>query len=232
MKPLHLQLKSSILPPARTCRKVPLLQGYGTGRGADPMVPRNPQRVAALCDKIGCLAPLVERHRAAFDSERRLPQPVFDALADSGLFRLWVPKALGGPELSPLDFMEVVEAASALDGSIGWIVGNGAGMSRVAGYLPQDVARGWFADPRAFIASATGAIGSAVPVQAGYRVTGRWPFGSGIHYATRLMGLCAITADVGHSNPTMIGCYFSPANATIVDTWHVSGLRGTGSCDF
>jgi hypothetical protein len=44
---------------------------------------------------------------------------------------------MGGPELSPAEFMQVVEAASAMDGSIGWIVANGGGMSRVAGYLPD-----------------------------------------------------------------------------------------------
>ncbi len=57
------------------------------------------------------------------------------------------PEALGGPELSPDDFMTVVEAASALDGSVGWLVGNGAGMSRIGGYLPEPVAREFFSDP-------------------------------------------------------------------------------------
>ena len=73
-------------------------------------------------------------------SERRLPDAVFNALADAGLFRLWLPEALGGPELSPAEFMTVVEAASALDGSVGWLVGNGGGMSRIGGYLPEPAA--------------------------------------------------------------------------------------------
>ena len=57
--------------------------------------------------------------------------------------------------------MTVVEAASALDGSVGWLVGNGGGMSRIGGYLPEPVAREFFSDPRGFITSATGAVGSA-----------------------------------------------------------------------
>jgi hypothetical protein len=69
--------------------------------------------------------------------DRKLPDVVFRALAEAGLFRLWLPSAMGGPELSPAEFMQVVEAASAMDGSIGWIVANGGGMSRVAGYLPD-----------------------------------------------------------------------------------------------
>ena len=82
------------------------------------------------------------------------------------MFRLWLPSAMGGPELSPVEFMQVVEAASAKDGSIGWIVANGGGMSRVAGYLPESVAREWFADPYGFIVSATGAVGWLNPLRA------------------------------------------------------------------
>jgi alkylation response protein AidB-like acyl-CoA dehydrogenase len=188
-------------------------------------------RTAGYLDAIERLAPLVAEHRAAFDQDRRLPDVMFRALADAGLFRLWLPAALGGPELSPVEFMSVVEAASALDGSIGWIVANGGGMSRVAGYLPEPVARAWFADPEVFIVSATGAIGSAQPVPGGYRVSGRWPFGSGSSHATRFMGLAAVT-DVNGAVSAPICCYFSREQVVIHDTWHVSGLRGTASNDF
>src|SRR5262249_61453615 len=117
------------------------------------------------------------------------PGEVFQALADAGLFRLWLPSSLGGPELSPLEFMRIVEAAAALDGSVGWLVGNGAGMSRVGGYLATSVARDWFSNPRTFIASATGAVGSATAVDGGYRVRGRWPFWRGAPHATHSLGL-------------------------------------------
>ncbi len=99
-------------------------------------------RTAGYLDAIEKLTLLVEEHRASFDRDRRLPDEVFKALAEAGLFRLWLPAAMGGPELSPIEFMQVVEAASALDGSIGWLVANGGGMSRVAGYLPKSIARG------------------------------------------------------------------------------------------
>jgi alkylation response protein AidB-like acyl-CoA dehydrogenase len=189
-----------------------------------------PSRTAGYLDAIERLAPMVEENRASFDHDRRIPDVVFRAFAEAGLFRLWLPSALGGPELSPAEFMQVVEAASAKDGSIGWIVANGAGMSRIAGYLPELIAREWFADPYAFIASATGAIGSAEPVAGGYRVSGRWPFGSGANHATRFMGLAAVRE--GGNNGSPICCYFAREHVKIYDTWHVSGLRGTGSSDF
>ena len=177
------------------------------------------------------LAPLIVEHRATFDRERRLPDVVFNALADAGLFRLWLPRALGGPELSPLDFMRVVEAASAMDGSVGWLVGNGGGMSRVGGYLPETVGRDWFASPRTFVVSATGAVGSAGVVDGGYRVKGRWPFGSGAPHATHFMGLATVGGNLAPDQPRLC-FYFDRAQVTVHDTWHVSGLRGTGSSDF
>ena len=65
------------------------------------------------------LAPLIAEHRQSFDRDRCLPEPVYAALAEAGLFRLWLPQSLGGPQLSPLEFMEIVEEAAALDGSVG-----------------------------------------------------------------------------------------------------------------
>ncbi|WP_454626561.1 acyl-CoA dehydrogenase family protein [Bradyrhizobium cenepequi] len=185
--------------------------------------------VARYLDSIAGLAPLVAELRAQFDRDRRLPPAMFEALASAGLFRLWLPKALGGPELSPLEFMVAVEEVAALDGSLGWIVGNGAGMSRAGGYVPEPAARRWFSDQGAFIASATGAIGEALPADGGFRVSGRWPFASGAHGATLFMGLAADKTD-GESR--LLCCYMDREAVELDDTWHVSGLRGTGSCHF
>jgi alkylation response protein AidB-like acyl-CoA dehydrogenase len=186
-----------------------------------------PDAVPALLEALRHLAPLLQERRDAFDRLRRLPDDVYEALADAGLFRLWLPKAVGGPELSLFDFMRVVEAASAIDGSVGWLIGNGGGMSRAGGYVGRAVARDWFANPRAFVAAATGAVGAATPVAGGYRVSGRWPFGSGAHHASLFMVLAAEAAGA----PTLC-CYAGREDVTIVDNWHVLGLRGTGSCDF
>ena len=94
------------------------------------------------------------------------------------------------------------------------------------------MARAWFDDPRALVVAATGAVGRARPLAdgEGYLVSGRWPFGSGIHGATGVLGLCAVA---GAAEPAeMIMCYAPADAATVIDTWHVSGLRGTGSCDW
>jgi alkylation response protein AidB-like acyl-CoA dehydrogenase len=199
-------------------------------RPGPAVVAGEPDRLTRTLEAVQAVAPLIAARRHDFDGSRRLPAAVFEALADAGLFRLWLPEALGGPELSQFEFLRVVEAASALDGSVGWLVGNGGGMSRIGGYLGEAVARDWFADRRTFIASATGAVGTATPVDGGYRVSGRWPFGSGAHHATLFMVLASVNPEDPAS--PLICCYLGRDDVTILDNWHVSGLRGTGSCDF
>lgn len=190
------------------------------------------ETVAQLLDRLHMLAPMVAECRAAIEQERRLPAPLFSALAEAGLFRLWLPRALGGPELSPFGFMRVVEAAAALDASVGWVVGNGGGASRIAGYLAPEAAHALLGDPHAFVVTATGAVGRAVPVEGGYRVSGRWPFGSGIHGATGVAGLCAVEAAGRDGPPPTIICCAPIAATRVIDTWQVAGLCGTGSCDW
>lgn len=186
--------------------------------------------VARIKARVADIAPLVATHREAMDRERRLPRPVFEAIADAGLLRLWAPRALGGWELSPPDFMAVVEAAAALDGSVGWVVGNGGGMSRAAGYLPEAVARTWFSNARALVVATTGATGEALPVPGGFRISGRWPFASGIHHASLVAAPCRV-ADGSGQGPVLL-CYVPAEQAEIIDNWRVSGLRGSGSCDY
>lgn len=183
--------------------------------------------VTDMLNALQRMAPLVRERRDSFDRLRRLPEDIFEALADAGLFRLWLPRAVGGPEFSPFEFLSIVEAASALDGSIGWLVGNGGGMSRAGGYVGRTVARDWFSDHRSFVASATGAVGTATRVAGGYRVAGRWPFGSGAHHASLFM---VLAAEAPGAPPLCF--YVGRKDVTILDNWHVSGLRGTGSCDF
>lgn len=207
-----------------------MLQTELMARIAPTMPVHEPDRVSRMLEAVRALGPSITAQRHDFDRGRRLSDAVFVALAEAGLFRLWLPQAIGGPELSPFDFMRVVEAASALDGSVGWLVGNGAGMSRLGGYLGEAVARDWFVDPHAFVASATGAVGTATPVKDGYCVSGRWPFGSGAHHATRFMVLASVKPE-DPSSP-LLCCYLDRADVTVIDNWHVSGLRGTGSCDF
>jgi indole-3-acetate monooxygenase len=167
--------------------------------------------------------------RATSESERRIPDSLFAELAAAGLFRLLLPVELGGPGLSLLDYRDIVEMASALDPSVGWLVGNGGGMARAGGYLPRSAAEKIFSDKASFVVSATGATGTARRTKGGFMVSGRWPFGSGSHHGTYFAAVCEVEGDP----PAHTVLAYMPREAiTLHDTWHVSGLRGTGSCDF
>lgn len=177
------------------------------------------------------LAPVVAEHRRTFDSDGQLPDHLVEQLALLGLFRLLLPSALGGHGLSALEFMGVVEAAAALDGTIGWLVGNGGGMSRAGGYLPEESAKEIFDDPLAFVVSSTGAVGRAVRVPGGYSVTGRWPFGSGSPHGTWFTPLCEVE-DGGQATGELIFVYAPRRDVQLDDNWDVSGLCATGSVHF
>lgn len=184
-----------------------------------------------FCDQLQKLSDTVAQRRAGFDSAGQLPDELFRNLAANGLFRLWLPKALGGAELSALEFMDVVEEAAALDGTIGWLVGNGGGMSRTGAFLPVQSAQDIFASPEAFVVSGTAGVGRAVPVAGGYRVTGRWPFGSGSPHATWFSPFCRVEESAPGTG-RLIVVYAPRADVTLHDNWQVSGLCGTGSVDF
>jgi indole-3-acetate monooxygenase len=186
---------------------------------------------AELVSGVHELAPLVAEHRSTFDSDGRLPDLVFEQLAGLGLFRLLLPVPLGGHGLSALDFMDVVEAAAALDGTIGWLVGNGGGMARAGGYLPPESAQEIFDDPLAFVVSSTGAEGRAVRVPGGYSVTGRWPFGSGSPHGTWFTPLCEVV-DGEQATGELIFVYAPRRDVQLDDNWDVSGLCATGSVHF
>lgn len=183
---------------------------------------------ATMIERFERIRPLLAEQSNRFDADRRISDEVFSALSEAGFFRLLLPAQLGGCGLSPLDFMTVVEHAAALDGTIGWLVGNGGGMSRVGGYLPLNAAQEVFGKTSAFVASSTGAIGKAVPAEGGYRITGRWPFASGAPHATTFAPLCEVDDGSGR----IVLAFLPPEAVDRIDSWHVSGMKGTGSWDF
>ncbi|HQU69996.1 MAG TPA: acyl-CoA dehydrogenase family protein [Albidovulum sp.] len=187
---------------------------------------------ATMIERFEQIRPLLAEHSGRFDTDRRLSDEAFGALSDAGFFRLLLPVPLGGCGLSPLDFMAVVEHAAALDGTIGWLVGNGGGMSRAGGYLPLEAAQKVFGNPSAFVASSTGAIGKAVPAKSGYRIIGRWPFASGAPHATTFAALCEVDEGQVPGNGRIVLAFLPREAVNLIDNWHVSGMRGTGSWDF
>jgi alkylation response protein AidB-like acyl-CoA dehydrogenase len=183
------------------------------------------------------LAPLIAQYADEAERERRLARPVVEALVNVGGFRLLVPPALGGAGASPLEFFEVVETVSAVDGSTGWCVMISGGYGQFAGLLPPAAATDIFRDPAAVLSGTFRPNGVARVVAGGYQVSGQWPLASGSSHATWLLGGCRVF-DGEQPRLTPVGgpdlrlVFLPVGDAAILDTWHTAGLRGTASHDF
>ncbi len=184
-------------------------------------------RAEALAPGIAATADEIERHR-------RLPPHLLDLLHQAGLFRLLLPRSLGGAELDPPSFVRVIEAIARADGSTAWCLCQNNVCSVVAAWLPAESARKIFGDPRAVLAWGPGPARADV-VAGGYRITGSWSFASGGRHATWLGAHCPVFEAGGRQRldstgtPIELTVLFPARDAPMTDIWHVVGLRGTAS---
>ena len=177
------------------------------------------------------LQPLVRAAAEEADRERRLPARVAEALAKARLYRVAAPPAFGGEAIAPRAQIETIEAVSQADGSAGWNLMIGI---ETFGLLAAGFVRGreLFADPQVVVCGSTASVGRAERVADGVRVSGRWPFVSGCHNSHYFSAL-AVPHEKGEPIAGEPPCFaLVPRDSfEILDTWHVSGLRGSGSHD-
>src|SRR5262245_2350438 len=176
---------------------------------------------------------LAERDR--IEAGRRLPEGLARDLARVGFFRIFLPAAYGGLDLTPLEAIDIYEELARADASVAWCVWNG-NVHWTTARLSPTVAQAIFADPEMILANSTRPAGQAVGVGDGYRLSGRWALGSGCQLSTWFI-LMSIVHEAGKPRLTPSGApefryLLCPAtDCEIIDTWHVGGLRGTGSHD-
>ena len=181
------------------------------------------------------LAPEIVLRRDEIERERCLPSDLVEKLRAAQMFELWLPKVFGGPELHPVDCMRVIETLANADGSVGFCAINACVFSLLAGTHSDPAARQIYGN-HGIVAGAVNPVGRAVIEQGGFRVTGRWPYCSGIGYCTWVIGACVVH-EGGAPRMTSLGTpeirffWFPKTAAKVIDTWHVSGLRGSGSHD-
>ena len=172
------------------------------------------------------LAPTLEAAAPRIEAACALPPDVLDALHEAGMFRMLLPRSCGGAELDLAVFFQVICAIAGGDASTAWCMAQSSGCSMSAAYMAPDAAREVFADRRAVLAwgYSTGPHCRAVPVDGGWRINGSWGFGSGNRHSTWLGAHCHVPDG---TERTML----MPRAAAQIkeDSWHVVGLRGTGS---
>ncbi len=189
-------------------------------------------------DPVARAQTVVETLRAAADrieAERALPSDVVAALHKARLFRLMLPRSLGGDESHLKTLAQTIEIIAEADASTAWCLGQAAGCAMSAAYLKPDAARRLFGPADAVLAWGAGIVGRARAVDGGYRFTGKWTFASGCANATLLGGHSYVfnadgTPRLGpdgrHLDRTAL---FAKSKAKIHDVWHTLGLRGTAS---
>jgi alkylation response protein AidB-like acyl-CoA dehydrogenase len=196
---------------------------------ADPLV-----RAAAA------LRPLLRDHQEEIEREQRLPQVLVEQLRAAGFYRLVIPRTLGGLQVDPLTFLRVVELLAEGVGSVGWNIANNSIGQLVTLGLPDEGVHEVYAGGADTVIAGTAVQGGgqAVPVDGGYRVSGRWSFGSGCQESVWMLGSFQIL-DGGQPRRRPDGTslhwrgVFPREQAQVVEgSWNVAGLRGTGSFDW
>lgn len=191
---------------------------------------------SALLDALRPLLPEIAARAGEMEAVRRLPADLAQKLAATGVFRLVTPKRFGGLEATARELVEVTEQIAAANASAGWCAMIGATTGLNAAYMAPVFAQEIYADPMTITGGVFAPMGKAVVEGDAYRVTGRWQWGSGSANCTWLCGGCTIWENgemkrLPSGAPDTRMMVFPAADAVLHDTWHVMGLKGTGSGD-
>jgi 3-hydroxy-9,10-secoandrosta-1,3,5(10)-triene-9,17-dione monooxygenase len=193
---------------------------------------KTPPGLAELSARAEALVPVLRERAPRAEELRRLPDETIADLHESGLFRILQPKRVGGSELPFRSLVELVAIVSRGCGSTGWVLANLAAHHWLLGMWPPRAQEEiWGDSPDNLVGSALiFPRGRARKVPGGYRVTGRWPFSSGVDpCAWILVGAITQDEESGAAEPRIL--LVPASDYQIIDTWHVIGLAGTGSKD-
>ncbi|HEX4184752.1 MAG TPA: acyl-CoA dehydrogenase family protein [Stellaceae bacterium] len=185
------------------------------------------QTLSDLLGAVERIGPLIAEHAAAAEADRQLSGAVYQAMYDAGLFAMLATKAYGGLELHPADCIQVWEAVARIDAAAAWNLVMNQVIAAYSAWLPPKGVAELYAAGIPTVAGALHPPGKAVRVDGGWRITGQVPFGSGCHHAQWL----AMPAQEDGAEAAF-GAFFRREAATILDTWHTLGMRGTGSADY
>lgn len=181
-----------------------------------------------MADALQSLLAELRARRSELHALGHIPQDIVTQFQALGLYRAFVPEQLGGAGTSPMEFLRLIETISAADGSAGWVASFGFATKYLSS-LPAETLADLYADgPDMVFAGAVFPPQSAVPENGGYRVKGRWSFGSGSLGAS-LIGVGIKVEGEAGGLPRM--AVMSREKVKIEENWDVIGMFATGSHD-
>ena len=187
----------------------------------------------ALCEEMvaraDALRPLLERNAAETEANRRVCEENILAIQKAGLLKIMVPRRFGGLEADLRTKMEVSAALAKGCGATAWATTlmnvNSLIMGMASAECQEDV---WGSNPEARIAGVLSPTATTRRVEGGLVVTGRWPWSSGcLHSSWAMMG-CPNMSEAGEIVDHVVAI-MPMSECTIEDTWHVAGMKGSGS---
>jgi indole-3-acetate monooxygenase len=205
----------------------------------DDLLPRDVD-AEPVVQAAAALRPLIRAHHDEIEREQRLPKALVEQFHAAGFYNLVTPRELGGLQVDPLTYVRVVELLAEAAGAAGWNLANNTICQLVSLGLPDEGVHEIYAQGADSVIAGTAVMGGgrAVPVEGGYRVTGRWPFGSGCQEGSWMLGSFQILdGDQPRRSPDGSSVFwrgfFQRSEAQIVEgSWDVAGLRATGSFDW
>lgn len=187
------------------------------------------------------LYPELRRCHEEIEAEQRLSPALVERLHAAGFYRMVIPRSLGGLEVDPLTYLRAVELLAEGAGTVGWNIANNSVGQLVTLGLPDEGVDEIYGEKADTVMAGTAVPGggTAIEVPGGYRVTGRWQFGTGCQEASWMLGSFQVRGDDGKPRPHPDGGslywrgVFERGEVKIVPgSWDVAGLRGTGSFDW
>jgi alkylation response protein AidB-like acyl-CoA dehydrogenase len=209
-----------------------------TTQRLDEDVAGSPTTPAEVLDRARAAVPELQRWTERITAQRQLPPEVVELLRWTGVFRMGAPTSVGGPGLTSAEQTEVIEILAQGDASAAWCAMIGMDTPLYAEFLDETVAGELFRDLDIITAGLILPVGRADRVPGGYRVSGQWPFGSGITHADWVVAGCQVYEDdqlvPGPSGmPFIWRIMLVPrSDVVLLDTWNVVGLAGSGSHDY
>ena len=212
-------------------REQPIAADGSTGKAV-------PATDSGVLDRVRALLPAIAASWEEAERARCMPAAIVDRLIEAGLFRMALPKAEGGEELSVAQVCRVVEELAMADGAAGWTGMVGFGGQVCATRMARPLAdRILTKGPDVLLRGAVAPTGMAVPTEGGFIVSGRWPFASGPYDPGWMMAACIVLENgaprmAPNGMPETIIALLRPEQVSFLDTWDTVGLRGTNSSDF
>ena len=198
----------------------------------------SPENAATIKNNVRQLAEEIRKRDLSteFDALRKLSEDIVEKLRSAGVFRMNMPKIWGGPELTPMEQVEIIETLCWADASVGWCSFIWTDSGIYSGYLQDDVARKLYPDLDMAQSGWVYPAGIGNKVDGGYELSGRFMFGSGSNHCDRLAAGFVVAEDgvpvIGpEGRPEWRVGIGKPEQFELLDTWYTMGLKGTGSTD-